>query len=624
MLDFESESDQETENDFETIIQDLNINLDSFEDASGSDGKICPQCIIYFSHSIRLLIIFIDFEQVQVPNSSNMPTEAMAILFVLMMHMLIGRFITDQCAEILMAFLNVALSLGGNQYRFPVKLTTFKNNSRFEENACSGLRTYVSCISCHSVYDIPASDVERRRNMNCTFPKRLSFLGNNVLEYCNQSLYDINHRNLSCTPKAYFMYNSILETMKKFFLRDDFVKDLKAWKNRKLNQPGFMFDCYDGEVFKTFKLNSTSDVPFVEESDFNLMFSFNVDWFQQFKNTQYSCGAMYLTCLNLPRSIRNLRENMIFVGLMPGGNGEASLQQMNHYLKPLVDELLIFQDGIKFVAPSVGEITVKGVCTLFVNDLPAASKALGFSSFNSTCSCRRCDHQFPRLPDSNQPDFSNLNVDRIPQRTKETNLLYAQQFKSLTNNAARQRHVQNHGTRWSEFHRLPYIDAVKFTVFDPMHNVWIGTCKRVVTHVFLKRGLLTKEHLDQMSNLCRNIILPIGYDSSSLARKINLGTGFSFMKADEWRVFTIALSPLLLKGRLDTQYYENWMIFVKCMQKMSLPGISFEDVDICHEMIKEFAAGFLALYGKEEMMSNLHYHFHLKVISYQIHVQFLI
>lgn len=54
---------------------------------------------------------------------------------------------------------------------------------------------------------------------------------------------------------------------------------------------------------------------------------------------------MYLTCLNLPRSIRNLGENMIFVGLVPGGNGEASLEHLNHYLQPLVDELLILKDG---------------------------------------------------------------------------------------------------------------------------------------------------------------------------------------------------------------------------------------------------------------------------------------
>lgn len=254
--------------------------------------------------------------------------------------------------------------------------------------------------------------------------------------------------------------------------------------------------------------------------------------------------------------------------------------------------------------------------------MPAAAKSLGFSSFNSFFACRRCDISFPRISsNSKQPDFSNLDVDNFNQRNKQSNLMYAQQFKNIPTHSARQQFVREHGTRWSEFHRLPYMDAVKSSVFDPMHSVWIGTCKRIVTHIFLKH--LTNQHLNEMADMCKKILLPFGYDSSSLARKINLGNGFSYMKADEWRVFTVALSPLLLKGRLDTPYYNNWMIFVKCMQVMSLPAISRQDIQRCHDMIKEFSAGFLQLYGKEEIMSNQHYHFHLKVKKKKWIIQYI-
>ncbi|CAO3648486.1 unnamed protein product [Mucor hiemalis] len=443
-----------------------------------------------------------------------------------------------------MAFLNVILSLAAKTYRFPVKLSTFKSNSRFEERACSGLTTYLSCTLCHSIYNIPRSNNERGQRKECTFAKRVSTYGRNVLQRCGNALYDIrrNGDHETFIPRAYYMYNSVIETLKKFYMRDGFFEAVSAWKRRKLVHLDYMFDCYDAHVFRSFKLDPSHAVPFVDESDHNLMFSFNVDWFQQFNNSTYSCGAMYLTCLNLPRSIRNLRENMIFVGLMPGGNGEASLEQLNHYLEPLVNELTTLMSGIQVSSPSVSEeFTVKGACTLFVCDLPAAAKALGFSYFNSTFACRRCDVPFPRLPNSRMPDFSALNIDDLPQRNKTTNLIHAEHFHTLTSHAARQLYVQQHGTRWSEFHRLPYLDAVKFTVFDPMHNVWIGTCKRIVHHIFLKRDLLTKDHLKQMSEMCKNILLPPGYDNSSIARKISLGTGFAFMKADEWRVFTIVL-----------------------------------------------------------------------------------
>lgn len=370
-------------------------------------------------------------------------------------------------------------------------------------------------------------------------------------------------------------------------------------------------------VFKSLRIGPRGNELFVDLSDHNLMFSLDVDGFQQFNNSPYLCGAMYLTFLNLPRSIRSLRENMIFVGLMPGGNGEASLDQINHNLKLLVDELLTLADGIMVKAPSTSgggfiDLLVKGACTLFVCDLPAASKACGFSSFNSTFACRRCDHAFDRFNDTNQPKFHLvLDINNIRKRTNGSNRRYARAYKSLTSHASRQLHVRSHGTRYSEFHRLPYVDLVTFTVFDPMHNVWIGTCKRVVHNIFLKRNLLSKQDLEGMAALCKKITLPIGYDSASIASKINNSRngGFSYMKADEWRVFTIALSPLLLKGRIHPDYYNNWMIFVECMQVMSLPGISRQEVEQCHLKIEQFLAGFIDNYGGVTPRNPFVYHF---------------
>lgn len=154
------------------------------------------------------------------------------------------------------------------------------------------------------------------------------------MEFFNDDVIDTNNFGI---PKATFMHNSVIDTLKKFYLCNGFAEAIVAWKNRKLRDINYTFEIYDAHVLKNFKFNPSSAKPFVEESDHNLMFSFNLDWFQQFRNSPYSCGAIYLTSLNLPRSIRNLRENMIFVGLMPGGNREASLQQINNYLKPLVD-----------------------------------------------------------------------------------------------------------------------------------------------------------------------------------------------------------------------------------------------------------------------------------------------
>ena len=72
----------------------------------------------------------------------------------------------------------------------------------------------------------------------------------------------------------------------------------------------------------------------------------NVDWFQPFKHTSYSVGAIYVVILNLPRAERFKEENVLLLGLMPGPK-EPKLN-LNTYLRPIVDYLLSLADGKHF------------------------------------------------------------------------------------------------------------------------------------------------------------------------------------------------------------------------------------------------------------------------------------
>ncbi|CAO3657030.1 unnamed protein product [Mucor hiemalis] len=209
-----------------------------------------------------------DFEQSHVSQEplndfSCSPMEPFTFVAVMLMHLLIGHCITDEFAEIIMAFLNVLLYFAGKTYRFPVKVCTFKSNSRLEERVCSGLTTYVSCTQCHSIYDIPGSNNERDQRKKCTFAKRVSTYGSNVLQRCENDLYDIreNGEHKTFIPKAYYMYNSVIETLKKFYMRDGFFEAVSAWKSRKLVHLDYMFDCYDAHVFRSFKLDPSHAVP---------------------------------------------------------------------------------------------------------------------------------------------------------------------------------------------------------------------------------------------------------------------------------------------------------------------------------------------------------------------------
>ena len=118
----------------------------------------------------------------------------------------------------------------------------------------------------------------------------------------------------------------------------------------------------------------------------------NIDWFNPFVRGQYSVGAVYLTLLNLPRTLRYKKEYMILVALLPGGKEKE--HDLNKLLEPLVDELLELLGGVLFTSPS-GNVRIRAFLHLVSCDLPAARKLCGFKSHNYCCS--RCIKTFTRF-----------------------------------------------------------------------------------------------------------------------------------------------------------------------------------------------------------------------------------
>jgi hypothetical protein len=71
----------------------------------------------------------------------------------------------------------------------------------------------------------------------------------------------------------------------------------------------------------------------------------NLDWFQPYDGTFYSIKVIYAAICNLPWDMQFKRENMLVLGLLLGPN-EMSLHKINHYLAPIVDELVLLWDEV--------------------------------------------------------------------------------------------------------------------------------------------------------------------------------------------------------------------------------------------------------------------------------------
>ena len=193
-------------------------------------------------------------------------------------------------------------------------------------------------------------------------------------------------------PKMVYPLPCLKTQLAIMYKRPGFEELLKKWTNRDILS-GIMSDIYDGKIWQTFPShpNTPNSPRFFDPktADRNLGIMINLDWFQPFQSAVYSCGAIYGVICNLPRDIRFKRENMLTLALLPGPN-EVKLDKINHYLAPVIDELLELWDGCNLPALNK-DATGKNIRLAVIccsNDIPAGRKLCGHIS--ALAACHRC------------------------------------------------------------------------------------------------------------------------------------------------------------------------------------------------------------------------------------------
>lgn len=110
------------------------------------------------------------------------------------------------------------------------------------------------------------------------------------------------------TPYKTYCYRSISAAIEHFLNRPFMVELCEKWRS-KVNESGKLSDVYDGNMWNYFYYDS-------DDSPFFYLLMLNCDWFQPFKNTQFSVGVLYFAVQNLPREIRFKLENIIIVRVL--------------------------------------------------------------------------------------------------------------------------------------------------------------------------------------------------------------------------------------------------------------------------------------------------------------------
>lgn len=164
-----------------------------------------------------------------------------------------------------------------------------------------------------------------------------------------------------------------------------------------------------------------------------------------------------------------------------------------------------------------------------------------------------------------------------------------------------------YGTRLSNLIMLPYYDSVRYAIIDPMHNLFLGTSKKMI-NVWKEKKYLTEKTLSLIQQRVDKAHVPS--DVGKLPGKIEKFT-FDGFTADELKNWTILFSIYALKGIIPDAHLENWRYFVLATTYLANQMITESDLKIADDYLIKFCKGCESLYGKDVITPNMHLHCHL-------------
>ncbi|KAJ3836789.1 hypothetical protein F5878DRAFT_662668 [Lentinula raphanica] len=476
--------------------------------------------------------------------------------------------------------------------------------------------TFVSCSSCHALYPLTEDDLIGNEN---------AYAANQCLSSCSSKTHPDSPEcgNALWKPRSVGSRMVIVPVQKQTF------QNLREWIGKLLAIPGIedsleeclnrnhtptlgpAQDFWDSPIFRDFA--GPDGMPFMRQrtdisgsTELRLLMSLGYDSFNPFhmkrSGGSASSTALYMVLLVLPEHLRYRKEYMFLVTVMRGHPTEA---QVNHSLQKIVDQLLLFWNGIFFTRTSKypkGR-TVYAALAPAVCDTEGAHSLSGFASHSHKYFCVRCV-----LPIQ---DIHNLDPDTWPKRNLETHKIQAALWRDAPSQTARRKIYDDYGMRWSELLRLPYWNPITYTIIDSMHLSYLGLFATHVRKIWklnaevLESGegyaqaVFDKKRKKPSNSLLRELYNSIRENQSSLKKTLNDQT-----QAVLWYIcFDLALPSAGKKESLVNAIL-TWRETVALDAIPIIPPLSF-DMNVVDTNNNESQEVFGALDSDIESVSSL-------------------
>ena len=221
--------------------------------------------------------------------------------------------------------------------------------------------------------------------------------------------------------------------------------------------------------------------------------------------------------------------------------------------------------------------------------------------------CSKCLLPFPTEKFGEKADYSNFKHTEWKKRTNDHHCSEAKKCRSSVTKNEQTEVERRSGIRYSCLLELPYFNAPCMCIVDPMHNLLLGTSKMMVG-LWKSSGILSEKDLAAIQSRVDSFVCPSGV--GCIPSKISLS--FSGFTAEQWKNWTIYFSPYALKGILQWNHYNCWLLFVKACWLLCCRNISDIELEEGDRVMLEFCKRFVQVYGPTKCTMNMHLHTHIK------------
>ena len=212
-------------------------------------------------------------------------------------------------------------------------------------------------------------------------------------------------------------------------------------------------------------------------------------------------------------------------------------KSLNTFLAPIVDELKALWEGVKLTtSQSRIPLTYRGALLLASADLPAIRKLCGFKGHSAHRGCSKCFKYFPGTFNE-KTDYSGFDRDSWPPRHNSSHRVHAEMVRKASTQSKHEALATKYGVYYSCLLQLEYFDAVRFTVIDLMHNLFLGTAKHVFKQ-WVKNNLLTKKGLKALEEHIH--LFDVGTGVGRLPHRI--ASNYGGYTASQWKNWTLIYS----------------------------------------------------------------------------------